>query len=83
MISHLGPQMAIADGVALAYKLSHGSTGSALKVSMAFTGDGGVDLKAIAKQTGRGLKIGKKVKQDLNLLRLCCATPLANVLDKY
>ena len=41
MISHLGPQMAIADGVALAYKLSHGSTGSALKVSLAFTGDGG------------------------------------------
>lgn len=36
MISHLGPQMAIADGVALAYKLS-GSD----KVSVAFTGDGG------------------------------------------
>jgi 2-oxoisovalerate dehydrogenase E1 component len=36
MISHLGPQMAIADGVSLAYKLS-GSD----KVSVAFTGDGG------------------------------------------
>jgi 2-oxoisovalerate dehydrogenase E1 component len=36
MISHLGPQMAIADGVALAYKLA-GSD----KVSVAFTGDGG------------------------------------------
>ncbi|MDB5276852.1 MAG: dehydrogenase [Ferruginibacter sp.] len=36
MISHLGPQMAIADGVALAYKLS-GSD----KVAVAFTGDGG------------------------------------------
>src|SRR5215212_5074409 len=36
MISHLGPQMAIADGVALAYKLSKEE-----KVSLAFTGDGG------------------------------------------
>ena len=36
MISHLGPQMAIADGVALAYKLSEQE-----KVSLAFTGDGG------------------------------------------
>ncbi|MEO6252009.1 MAG: dehydrogenase E1 component subunit alpha/beta [Ferruginibacter sp.] len=41
MISHLGPQMAIADGVSLAYKLRHGSTGSPLKISLAFTGDGG------------------------------------------
>ena len=41
MISHLGPQLAIADGVALAYKLRHGSTGSPLKVSLAFTGEGG------------------------------------------
>ncbi len=36
MISHLGPQMAIADGVALAHKLKKES-----KVSLAFTGDGG------------------------------------------
>ncbi len=36
MISHLGPQMAIADGVALAYKLQDDQ-----KVSLAFTGDGG------------------------------------------
>jgi 2-oxoisovalerate dehydrogenase E1 component len=36
MISHLGPQMAIADGVALAYKLKDEH-----KVSLAFTGDGG------------------------------------------
>ena len=36
MISHLGPQMAIADGVALAYKLKKES-----KVSLAFTGEGG------------------------------------------
>ncbi len=36
MISHLGPQMAIADGVALAYKLSGNN-----KVAVAFTGDGG------------------------------------------
>src|SRR5882757_6284974 len=36
MISHLGPQLAIADGVALAYKLR-----KANKVSLAFTGDGG------------------------------------------
>ncbi len=35
MISHLGPQMAIADGVALAYKLKREN-----KVSLAFTGDG-------------------------------------------
>jgi 2-oxoisovalerate dehydrogenase E1 component len=36
MISHLGPQLAIADGVALAYKLKQQN-----KVSLAFTGDGG------------------------------------------
>lgn len=36
MISHLGPQMAIADGVALAHKLSREQ-----KVSLAFTGEGG------------------------------------------
>jgi 2-oxoisovalerate dehydrogenase E1 component len=36
MISHLGPQLAIADGVALAYKLLKED-----KVSLAFTGDGG------------------------------------------
>jgi 2-oxoisovalerate dehydrogenase E1 component len=36
MISHLGPQLAIADGVALAYKLKEQN-----KVSLAFTGDGG------------------------------------------
>ncbi len=36
MISHLGPQMAIADGVALAYKLRDDQ-----KASIAFTGDGG------------------------------------------
>jgi 2-oxoisovalerate dehydrogenase E1 component len=36
MISHLGPQLAIADGVALAYKLRKEG-----KVSLAFTGDGG------------------------------------------
>lgn len=36
MISHLGPQLAIADGVALAYKLKKEN-----KVSLAFTGDGG------------------------------------------
>ena len=36
MISHLGPQLAIADGVALAYKLRQEN-----KVSLAFTGDGG------------------------------------------
>ena len=36
MISHLGPQLAIADGVALAYKLKNEQ-----KVSLAFTGEGG------------------------------------------
>ena len=36
MISHLGPQMAIADGVALAYKLNRQD-----KVSLTFCGDGG------------------------------------------
>lgn len=36
MISHLGPQLAIADGVALAYKLANEQ-----KVSVAFTGEGG------------------------------------------
>jgi 2-oxoisovalerate dehydrogenase E1 component len=36
MISHLGPQLAIADGVSLAHKLK-----SEKKLSLAFTGDGG------------------------------------------
>jgi 2-oxoisovalerate dehydrogenase E1 component len=36
MISHLGPQLALADGVALAHKLSEEK-----KVSVAFTGEGG------------------------------------------
>lgn len=36
MISHLGPQLAIADGVALAYKLRKEN-----KISVAFSGDGG------------------------------------------
>ena len=36
MISHLGPQLAIADGVALAYQLRKEK-----KVSLAFSGDGG------------------------------------------
>ncbi|HEY9364650.1 MAG TPA: dehydrogenase E1 component subunit alpha/beta [Chitinophagaceae bacterium] len=36
MISHLGPQLAVADGVALSYKLRQQK-----KVSLAFTGDGG------------------------------------------
>jgi 2-oxoisovalerate dehydrogenase E1 component len=36
MISHLGPQLAIADGVALAHKLRQEN-----KVSLTFTGDGG------------------------------------------
>ncbi len=36
MISHLGPQLAIADGVSLAHKLRKES-----KVSLAFTGEGG------------------------------------------
>ena len=41
MISHLGPQLAIADGVSLAYKLKSASSNSPLKVSLAFTGEGG------------------------------------------
>jgi 2-oxoisovalerate dehydrogenase E1 component len=36
MISHLGPQLAVADGVSLAHKLSGDK-----KLSLAFTGDGG------------------------------------------
>ncbi len=36
MISHLGPQLALADGVALAYKLKQEN-----KVSLAYSGDGG------------------------------------------
>jgi 2-oxoisovalerate dehydrogenase E1 component len=36
MISHLGPQLAIADGVALAYKLKKEN-----KIAVAFSGDGG------------------------------------------
>jgi 2-oxoisovalerate dehydrogenase E1 component len=41
MISHLGPQLAIADGVALAYKLKNSSSGTTQKASLAFTGEGG------------------------------------------
>src|SRR6478609_10698738 len=36
MISHLGPQLAVADGVALAYILQHEP-----KAALAFTGEGG------------------------------------------
>jgi len=36
MISHLGPQLAVADGVALAYKLKNKNN-----ISVAFTGEGG------------------------------------------
>src|SRR6201985_2574297 len=36
MISHLGPQLAIADGIALAHKLKREQ-----KISLAFTGEGG------------------------------------------
>jgi 2-oxoisovalerate dehydrogenase E1 component len=42
MISHLGPQLAVADGAALASKLASESPASLpLKVSLAFTGEGG------------------------------------------
>ena len=41
MISHLGPQLAIADGVSLAHKLSHTNEASPLKISLALTGEGG------------------------------------------
>jgi 2-oxoisovalerate dehydrogenase E1 component len=41
MISHLGPQLAIADGVALAYKLKQEFHQANGKVAVAFTGDGG------------------------------------------
>lgn len=41
MISHLGPQLAIADGVALAYKLKKEAGEPSGMVSLAFTGDGG------------------------------------------
>ena len=41
MISHLGPQLSVADGVALAYKLKSASTKSPSKVTLSFTGEGG------------------------------------------
>src|SRR5882672_9513233 len=41
MISHLGPQLAIADGVALAHKLDASKGKRPLNVSLAFTGEGG------------------------------------------
>ena len=41
MISHLGPQLAIADGVALANKLRKSAQGGPGKISIAFTGEGG------------------------------------------
>ncbi len=43
MISHLGPQLALADGTSLSYKLKNEKINneSAAQVSLAFTGDGG------------------------------------------
>ena len=41
MISHLGPQLAIADGVSLAHKLNRDREGKPLKISLALTGEGG------------------------------------------
>src|SRR6187402_1374775 len=41
MISHLGPQLAVADGVALAYKLNRGGASGPDKATVAFTGEGG------------------------------------------
>ncbi len=41
MISHLGPQLAIADGVSLAHKLNQEREGKPLKISLALTGEGG------------------------------------------
>src|SRR6476660_7582810 len=56
MISHLGPQLAIADGVALAHTLRKEG-----KVSLAFTGDGGTSEgdfhKALNVVAGWGLPV--------------------------
>ncbi len=46
MISHLGPQLSLADGVALAYKLKKEQ-----KVSLAFTGEGGTSEGRISRGT--------------------------------
>ncbi len=41
MISHLGPQLAVACGTALAHRLDETASALPLKVSLAFTGEGG------------------------------------------
>jgi 2-oxoisovalerate dehydrogenase E1 component len=53
MISHLGPQLAIADGVALAYKLKQEN-----KVSLTFTGDGGTSEGDFHEALNHGCRMG-------------------------
>jgi len=53
MISHLGPQLCIADGVALAYKLK-----AQQKVSLAFTGEGGTSEGDFSRSAKRGCRVG-------------------------
>lgn len=80
MISHLGPQLAIADGVALAYKLKQEN-----KVSLAFTGEGGTsegdfhealnvaavwDLPAIFIIENNGYGLSTPVKEQYRCISL-------------
>jgi 2-oxoisovalerate dehydrogenase E1 component len=80
MISHLGPQLAIADGAALAYKLKKEK-----KVSLAFTGEGGTsegdfhealnlaavwDLPVIFIIENNGYALSTPVKEQFSCKRL-------------
>ena len=60
MISHLGPQLAVADGAALAYKLR-----SQNKISIAFTGEGGTsegEFRSL-RPLGRSGEVPKRLVQ--------------------
>jgi 2-oxoisovalerate dehydrogenase E1 component len=65
MISHLGPQLALADGVALAYKLKNQT-----KVSLAFTGEGVWDLPVIFIIENNGYGLSTPVKEQFRSKRL-------------
>ena len=62
MISHLGPQLGIADGIALAAKLRKEK-----KSTIVFTGDGGASEAAYHQET---IDLWNKYALDLNFIIL-------------